>query len=562
MSLSIKNVLVVDDDSINRKLLNKFLLKLHYEVFECENGEVAVQTFQENNIDLVLMDVMMPVMNGIDATKQIKQLSEHDFIPVLFLTALTTDDEMQECIEAGGDDFLSKPINLKVLESKILAFERIHHIYRETKQAKDNLKRDQAITKKIFHEAITSKNAEIPTLQSWFHSHQNINEELFLAARTPSNGINLLLGRMSVSGLAAAVGALPTTEVFRTMTEKGFAPGDILATINSKLHKLLPGGIYLSAIIININENLNQALCCNCGMPDLYQLSDNENKILNKVSMNPIKLGVEAKIDATDLVHHLTISEQQTLIFSSLFEDELISSSLNQTSTQVLDSNMLEQIKAQIKPQLDNELVNENFALFQLSIDESMIPSDTEVLQEISEKALSNTTPVLINAQESIEMEFKLQGKKLGTVDPVPIIINYLESVSDISSHREALFTILTELYVNALDHGVLGLKSSLKKSADGFAQYFELRTEKLKTISEGFVSISLNLNTGELLNSLDIAIKDSGPGFDFNNIVDFNPDEAMFSGRGIALVKGLCEKFEVFSPGNESVATYCWSND
>ena len=82
-------VLLVDDDRINRVLLNAILKREGYAVLEANDGQEAVDIFDSEKPDLVLMDVMMPVMDGYEATKLIKSRGAERFVPVIFLTAVT-----------------------------------------------------------------------------------------------------------------------------------------------------------------------------------------------------------------------------------------------------------------------------------------------------------------------------------------------------------------------------------------------------------------------------------------------------------------------------------------
>lgn len=77
-------ILVTDDDQVNRMILNGMLTPAGHEIIEASNGKEAVELFKKEQPDLVLMDVIMPVMDGYEAVRQIKQLSSENFVPVIF----------------------------------------------------------------------------------------------------------------------------------------------------------------------------------------------------------------------------------------------------------------------------------------------------------------------------------------------------------------------------------------------------------------------------------------------------------------------------------------------
>lgn len=113
-----KKVLLVDDDMRNVFALSKILDEKGLKVIEAENGKVAVEKLEkEKDIDIVLMDIMMPVMDGYEAMRQIRKHPEFRTLPILALTAKAMKDDYDKCIEAGANDYLPKPISIEKLTS-------------------------------------------------------------------------------------------------------------------------------------------------------------------------------------------------------------------------------------------------------------------------------------------------------------------------------------------------------------------------------------------------------------------------------------------------------------
>src|SRR6185369_4478595 len=106
-------VLVVDDEEANRALLCDPLRAHGYEVEEAENGLVALEKISRRPPDVILLDVMMPKMDGIEVCRQVKENAATAPIPILMVTALSDRKERLAGIEAGANDFLSKPIDLQ-----------------------------------------------------------------------------------------------------------------------------------------------------------------------------------------------------------------------------------------------------------------------------------------------------------------------------------------------------------------------------------------------------------------------------------------------------------------
>ncbi|MCL6460664.1 MAG: PAS domain S-box protein [Flavobacterium micromati] len=113
------NVLIVEDIPLNQLLMKTLLDDFGFQ-YECaENGKVAVQKLKENQFDVVLMDLQMPIMNGFEATEHIRN-KLNSKIPIIALTADVTTVDLEKCKEVGMDDYLAKPIDEHILFSKII----------------------------------------------------------------------------------------------------------------------------------------------------------------------------------------------------------------------------------------------------------------------------------------------------------------------------------------------------------------------------------------------------------------------------------------------------------
>ena len=119
-------ILVVDDSKTIRMLLAECLKTLGHEVAYAENGAECLQYVADYAVDLILMDVEMPNLNGVEATKAIRELKKDDWFPIIFLTTHSDDDAFANGILAGGDAYLLKPLNPLRLQLTVIAMERIY----------------------------------------------------------------------------------------------------------------------------------------------------------------------------------------------------------------------------------------------------------------------------------------------------------------------------------------------------------------------------------------------------------------------------------------------------
>lgn len=112
-------VLVVDDNKITTKLLNRYLTPAGYNVKEAYDGIECLEKVEEEPPDAIVLDVMMPRMDGYETVKRLKDSQDTAHIPVVIVTALNDVANQVKAIEAGADDFLSKPIEDKLLIAKV-----------------------------------------------------------------------------------------------------------------------------------------------------------------------------------------------------------------------------------------------------------------------------------------------------------------------------------------------------------------------------------------------------------------------------------------------------------
>ena len=121
VDLSKKNILIVDDDIKNIFVLDAALKEFNANTFTAFNGQEALDFLKDekNKIDLILMDIMMPIMNGYEAMEKIRKDEKIKHIPIIAVTAKAMKDDREKCISLGADDYLSKPIEINVLASLI-----------------------------------------------------------------------------------------------------------------------------------------------------------------------------------------------------------------------------------------------------------------------------------------------------------------------------------------------------------------------------------------------------------------------------------------------------------
>jgi two-component system, sensor histidine kinase ChiS len=118
--LALTKILVVDDETVNRMVLRHMLLKHNFVVYEACNGQEAVDAMHKGfKCDLILLDIMMPKMSGLEACKEIRTRYSLNELPIIFVSAKSRVDDLVECLNIEGNDFLSKPVNREELYARL-----------------------------------------------------------------------------------------------------------------------------------------------------------------------------------------------------------------------------------------------------------------------------------------------------------------------------------------------------------------------------------------------------------------------------------------------------------
>lgn len=124
-------ILIVDDEKGNIKLLKAMLMGQDYDLLEAFGGEEALKIVSNQNPDLILLDVLMPGIDGLEVCRRIKENKNNRGIPIIMITALTEKEDRIKAMEAGADDFLSKPVDQTELVVRIKSLLRIKSYHDE-----------------------------------------------------------------------------------------------------------------------------------------------------------------------------------------------------------------------------------------------------------------------------------------------------------------------------------------------------------------------------------------------------------------------------------------------
>jgi two-component system, HptB-dependent secretion and biofilm response regulator len=560
------NILIVDDTETNRLILGAMLDKDGHVVSEAANGHEGVALFEREQPDLVIMDIMMPVMDGYHATTLIKQRSGDRFVPVIFLTAVTDEMELAKGIAHGGDDFLTKPYSHVLLRAKIQALNRIRELHALVKAQHDALllnrkkdARDQEVARSIFHKVLGAGCLDHPNLAYRLFPAELLSGDLLLAAMTPHGLLHVVIGDFTGHGLAAAVGAVPVAETFYSMTHSGFGIGSIAAEINRKLRLILPTNLFCAACLLEWDPAGRRITVWSGGMPDGLVVRPNDG-LLRRLHSRHLPLGLlnADQFDAATETLEVHDADRIYLYSDGLIEahnpaGEMFGS--ERLVRQVVGApdagGICERIEQALTHFCAGEPAHDDIALLQLICDPAL---------SCATSSIRDTGPPDDLRSRSWRVDLALDANALHDVDPLPTLMRTLTDLQNMAQYKQPIFTILAELLANAIDHGLLGLDSALKRTPEGFVEYYRRRDRLLRDLPHGQLRIGIRHDRQDHGGRFVIRVEDSGAGFPFHRALPALDTNGTLSARGIPLVRELCHSLTYEGNGNTVEAVYLWA--
>ncbi|MEW5944051.1 MAG: SpoIIE family protein phosphatase [Pseudomonadota bacterium] len=558
-------ILVADDTEPNLILISKFVSKLGHSAIPARSGREAIEKFQSESPDLILMDIMMPEIDGYQATARIRELCGTKWVPVIFVSAKTHDYEQAKALEMGGDDYLTKPINLTILEAKIKAMQRIaemqSQIVENTEQLeryRDDNEREHKLAQHLIEKITRYTEVDKKHIKRWHKPAQHFSGDIIIAAHTPADDLHVLLADGTGHGLSAALSVMPVVEAFYGMTAKGFSISSIAHELNRKLKHLMPTERFVAATLASISLANKTIQVWNGGNPPAIFVSDSGKLLRTWKSSHPA-LGIftEADFDSTTEAFRWQEPGQLYLCSDGLVEiqneagEEFGQERMLRVLVTSPGDSRVERLISAVTGHLGGLVSHDDISLAAINC-----PMELGSAYPASKTSQKKDAPPV--EPHRWKLALRLSAVELKSIDIVPLLLAWIGQLDFKETHRNQVYLIFTELFNNALDHGILKLDSTLKSRPDGFEKYIEERRLRLATLEHGILEIEAERLRQEGTEFLRVHIKDSGNGFDHESVMKHDiASSTLPSGRGIALVKHLCRKIDYLGNGNEVAVLY-----
>ncbi|MBF0099173.1 MAG: fused response regulator/phosphatase [Magnetococcales bacterium] len=265
-------ILVVDDTPENIDVL-KGALTPDYTVRPATSGAIALKIATIAPIpDLILLDVMMPGMDGYEVCRQLKENPITRPIPVIFVTARSSETDELHGLHLGAVDYIAKPFRIAVVRSRVATHLALRHATRQLAEQNRLLVEERHLIESILLKMRQTELFNPQYTRSLVSPVERTAGDLLLSVFTPDQRQLVLLGDFTGHGLPAAIGGPLVDFILHDMAQRNLPALPILQTINQQLCARLPTGIFLAAALIEIDPQRQQIQLWNAGLPSLYLL--------------------------------------------------------------------------------------------------------------------------------------------------------------------------------------------------------------------------------------------------------------------------------------------------
>jgi len=556
---SVAVILLVEDERSKDPVVSETLAKLGYQCHSIPDVEKALELTEYTPEPDVLI-----ISSDTRFSAELERLYEQFdcYLPVIVIGENIDDDLLMEYEKAGVDRFISQPVNPRWLRLCVQSALRLRQLYRhEINQRKQLLTyrqqvdQEQEVAAKIYNNVLQGNYLQTEAVKSVMSSMALFNGDLLLVDRTPDNHLYLLLGDFTGHGLSASVAATPVADIFYGMARKGFAIVDIVQEINAKLYKMLPTNRFLAATAAALNPDSKTLSLFTCGLPEHFLVSDLDGSYKVIGSKN-IPLGIQRTIAlekqdfGVNQHHHLYLMtdgvfEAQNREGEGFGAERIVAAVCNNPATG------MDTLKANLASHTHGLGQQDDMSFVELICDVDNVPWQSGSAEQATRRIQA--------LRWKTAMEFDADALRL--LNPVPVMVNALMEIQGLHEHRQSIFLIISELFTNALDHGVLGLDSMIKDTPEGFLRFYELKDEGIQGLQQGKIRLLFSHEPTDEGGRLTIKVSDSGNGFDWRRRKQDLQENISFSGRGLKLVETLCSRITFHGKGNRVTAVFDWRN-
>ena len=308
-------ILIVDDLDVNIVLLRAHLLEAGYDVIVAKSGKEGLTKAFYHKPDLIILDIMMPIMDGYEVCKILKESDETRNIPVIFLTALQETKDKVKGLEVGGDDFISKPFNDVELLARVRSLLRIKYYNEQIIQQNKNFQKELEMARILQNAVLPQSYPKLNGLEisSKYIPSSYLSGDYFNFIRLSENKIGIFISDVMGHGVQASLVTMLLKSIFENNVYNISSPKELMKIINDDLVKLL-GSVMIFATAAYAIIDLDNKLMSysTAGHPPILQIN-NEIGELKELRCKSGLLGIYPDFTYQD--NHAEIKNGDFIVF-------------------------------------------------------------------------------------------------------------------------------------------------------------------------------------------------------------------------------------------------------
>ncbi|HQO38989.1 MAG TPA: SpoIIE family protein phosphatase [Spirochaetota bacterium] len=277
-----KNILCIDDSRLNRAFIRKALEPLNFNVDEAETGQKGLDLLADSDYDLILLDIVMPEMDGFTFLKELKKREREDFIPVILMTALDDLKSKIKGLNTGADDYLLKPLNEEELIARVMSLLRLKKANSELYEKNRQIKRELEAAKKIQQFVIPHDFSYVksPGVSGRYIPIEDIGGDFFDCYVLDDKRTAFLIADVTGHGIPAALTMTMSKMLFSIYAPKYDSSSGLLKDINRQLNGMMLDTQYITAFYLIYNNETRQLNYSNAGHTRALFYRADRNQIL------------------------------------------------------------------------------------------------------------------------------------------------------------------------------------------------------------------------------------------------------------------------------------------
>jgi serine phosphatase RsbU (regulator of sigma subunit) len=288
-----ERILIVDDTPANIQTLSSILKEKGYQLSVATNGKQALQVLEKVRPDLILLDVMMPEMDGFEACRQIKKSESLNDIPIIFLTAKTDTADIVSGFEIGAVDYVAKPFNPSELLARINTHLTIDQLRRSLAEKNEELaraqKREREMAYRVQSQLIPLTMPDIPGWE--FAAHWQPAREVsgdFYDFIYNNQCHDVIIADVSGKGMPAALFMASIRSIVRAKATASLSPAESLTQANALICADAARGMYVTVFYVEINPERRVLTYVNAGHNPPFWYKANQRQIQELMPSGPV----------------------------------------------------------------------------------------------------------------------------------------------------------------------------------------------------------------------------------------------------------------------------------